>query len=195
MDLKKFGIKLYLNNNTSYHSRDFIPVFHNWIQNKAVPDHLLIDIADYSHIPDGPGILLVAHEGHFSLDQADRKPGILYMRKTEISGSFKDRFNKVLSTTILAARMLSQDKNIKAVDFFPNSFRFISNDRRIADNVDANQKLYTETVNKLSKENFPGSQLEFNNYAQGEARLAFDVNFRDNTNILEYRDTEEEENE
>ena len=195
MDLKKFGIKLYLNNNTSYHSRDFIPVFHNWIQNKAVPDHLLIDIADYSHIPDGPGILLVAHEGHFSLDQADRKPGILYMRKTEISGSFKDRFNKVLSTTILAARMLSQDKNIKAVDFFPNSFRFISNDRRIADNVDANQKLYTETVNKLSKENFPGSQLEFNNYAQGEERLAFDVYFRDNTNILEYRDTEEEENE
>ena len=116
------------------------------------------------------------------------------MRKTEISGRFKDRFNKVLSTTILAAQMLSQNNNNKKIDFFPNSFRFICNDRRLAENIDANQKLYTEIVNKLSKENFSGAKLEFNNYAKGEERLAFDVNFMDNTNILEYS-TEEKKNE
>ena len=127
MNLQKFGIKLFFQPNGSYPYRDFIPELHQWIQNDSIDDHLLIDVVDYSHIPDGPGIMLVAHEGHFSLDQENFKPGLLYMRKKNISGSFKDRFNKVLSTTILAARMLSQDKNIKAVDFFPNSFRFISN--------------------------------------------------------------------
>ena len=69
MDLQKFGIKLYLNTNASYKLSDFIPVFHNWIQEKVVSDHLLIDVADYSHIPDGPGVMLISHEGHYSLDQ------------------------------------------------------------------------------------------------------------------------------
>ena len=56
MNLQKFGIKLYLKANGNFNSKDFIPVFHNWIQDKVVDDHLLIDVADYSHIPDGPGV-------------------------------------------------------------------------------------------------------------------------------------------
>ena len=74
MDLQKFGIKLYLNANGSFDATDFIPVFHRWIQDKVVDDHLLIDVADYSHIPDGPGIMLVAHEGNISLDQKNHQP-------------------------------------------------------------------------------------------------------------------------
>ena len=77
MDLQKFGIKLYLTTNGSFDSKDFIPVFHNWIQDKVVDDHLLIDVADYSHISDGPGVMLIAHEGHFSLDQENYQSGIL----------------------------------------------------------------------------------------------------------------------
>ena len=89
MQLQKFGVKLFLNTNVSYKSKDFIPVFHSWIQNKAVEDHLLIDVADYSHIQDGPGVMLVAHEGNFSLDQESQQPGIMYMRKTDIGGGLK----------------------------------------------------------------------------------------------------------
>ena len=36
----------------------------------------LIDVADYSHVPDGPGVMLVAHEGFFSLDQENHQPGL-----------------------------------------------------------------------------------------------------------------------
>ena len=73
MDLQKFGVKLFFNTNGSFDSKDFIPVFHNWIQDKVVPNHLLIDVADYSHIPDGPGVMLIAHEGNFSLDQENHQ--------------------------------------------------------------------------------------------------------------------------
>ena len=75
MQLQKFGVKLFINTNGSYESKDYIPVFHSWIQNNAVEDHLLIDVADYSHIQDGPGVMLVAHEGNFSLDQENQQPG------------------------------------------------------------------------------------------------------------------------
>ena len=93
MDLQKFGVKLFFNTNGGYSSKDFVPVFHNWIQDKAIDDHLLIDVADYSHILDGPGVMLVAHEGNFSLDQESLQPGIMYMRKTDIEGDFIQRFN------------------------------------------------------------------------------------------------------
>ena len=88
MDLLKFGVKLFFKMNRRYSSKDFVPVFHNWIQDQAIDDHLLIDVADYSHIPDGPGVMLIAHEGNFSLDQESQQPGIMYMRKTELAGSF-----------------------------------------------------------------------------------------------------------
>ena len=194
MDLQKFGIKLFFQQNGSYPSRNFIPELHRWIQKDSVPDHMLIDVVDYSHISDGPGVMLIGYEGYFSLDQENNRPGILYMRKTDIGGSFKDRFNKVLSITIQAAQLLSNNNIEKEMDFSYKSFRFISNDRRLADNLDTNQKLYTDTFNKLLKENYPGSKFAFNNYSQREERLAFDVNFKDNTNILEYT-TKEEENE
>ena len=80
-------------------------------------DHLLIDVADYSHIPDGPGVLLIAHEGHFSLDQENHKPGIMYMRKTELEGDFKERFIHVLSNAIQAANRLRDNTINKEIDF------------------------------------------------------------------------------
>ena len=97
MELQRFGVKLFFNRNGSYSSKDFIPVFHSWIQDKVVSDHLLIDVADYSHIPDGPGVMLIAHEGHFSLDQENRQPGIMYMRKTEFEGDLVHRVGPLAS--------------------------------------------------------------------------------------------------
>ena len=126
MDLQKFGVKLFFNTNGSYSSKDFVPIFHNWIQNKAIDDHLLIDVADYSHIPDGPGVMLIAHEGNFSLDQESQQPGIMYMRKTEIAGSFKERFNMVLSTVVKAANRLNENNISKQADFTPNLFNLVN---------------------------------------------------------------------
>ena len=45
----------------------FVPLFHNWIQEDRIPNHTMIDVANYKHIPDGPGIMLITHEGNFSL--------------------------------------------------------------------------------------------------------------------------------
>ncbi len=44
---------------------DFIPLFHRWIQEQAIDGHLLIDVHDYSHIQQGPGILLVGARRQF----------------------------------------------------------------------------------------------------------------------------------
>lgn len=57
-----------------------VPVLHRWIQRNALSEPL-IDVIDYSHVPRGPGVLLVTHEAHYSVDQADGRPGLVYARK------------------------------------------------------------------------------------------------------------------
>ena len=185
MDLQKFGVKLFINTNGSYSSKDFVPIFHNWIQDKAIDDHLLSDVTDYSHIPDGPGVMLIAHEGNFSLDQESQHPGIMYMRKTEIAGSFKERFNKVLSTVVKVANRLNDNNISKQVDFKLNSFRFIANDRLYAENTADNQDLYKQKIQKTIYERYPDSQFEFGDVSDKNERLAFTVNFSNDIDILE----------
>ena len=184
MDLQKFGIKLYLNANGSFDATDFIPVFHRWIQDKVVDDHLLIDVADYSHIPDGPGIMLVAHEGNISLDQKNHQPGIMYMRKTEMNGNFKERFNTVLITTIQVAQRLQNNNINKNIDFVNNSFCFIANDRRLAENTLKNQNLYQDKVQQALAEVYPASGVDCESISSNNERLAFNVNFNKDINIL-----------
>src|SRR5690242_4561361 len=81
MELHRFGIKLFATDSAAVRVKDFVPVFHSWIQRQAVEGHLLIDVHDYSHIQGGPGILLVSHEGNFCTDMAEGKLGLAYYRK------------------------------------------------------------------------------------------------------------------
>ena len=184
MDLQKFGVKLFFNMNGSYSSKDFIPVFHTWIQENAVDDHLLVDVADYSHILDGPGIMLVAHEGNFSLDNENHQPGMLYMRKTEIEGNFNARFEKVLNTVIQAAKRLCDNNIHNEIDLIRNSFRFIANDRRLAENTAKNQKLYQNKIKEILLANYNESKIECGNISSENERLAFTLNLNSDINIL-----------
>ncbi len=76
----KFGIKLFFANSTKS-LKEFIPVFHGWIQRQALPGHMLLDVHDYSHVHHGPGILLVSHEANISIDEAEGRRGLVYIRK------------------------------------------------------------------------------------------------------------------
>ena len=185
MELQKFGVKLFIEVHGSYSYKEFIPVFHTWIQDKLVEDHLLIDVADYSHIPDGPGVMLIAHEGYFSLDQEKHKPGIMYMRKTNMEGNFKDRFSKVLLITTEAVKRIRNNDITNDVDFISNSFRFIANDRLYAENTRYNQNFYKKEIQKAINNKYPDSKVEFEDFSGKKERLAFTARFSDETNILE----------
>ena len=184
MELQKFSIKLFFKPNGSYPSKEFIPVFHNWIQTNSVPEHMLIDVIDYSHILDGPGIMLIAHEGHFSLDKENNMPGLLYIRKAKIDGDFKKRIESVFATSLQAAELLHKNKIGSEVDFQSNSFRFIANDRLLAENNEQNQELFSNTFKKILTNMYPSGKWVIEDYSQSGERLAFTINFQDDTNII-----------
>ena len=54
MELQRLSVKL-LAEETNIKTQEFVHVFHSWIRNKKLKDHLMIDVADYKHVSDNPG--------------------------------------------------------------------------------------------------------------------------------------------
>ena len=80
MDAHKISAKLFAASD-AFEPAEFVPVFHRWIQTRSLEDHLLIDVADYAHVPAGPGSLLVASEANIHMDRGENRVGLLYVRK------------------------------------------------------------------------------------------------------------------
>jgi hypothetical protein len=135
MEAYRIGAKFFLADPASVQLPEFIPVFHGWIQKQAMPEHLLIDVHDYSHIHWGPGILLVGHEGNFSIDLDRGMPGLLYYRKREVDGSPEQRLTGIVRAALQACRMLEEEPDLGGkVRFRTDEIVITSNDRLLAPN-------------------------------------------------------------
>ncbi|MEE2839834.1 MAG: hypothetical protein VYC91_04815 [Acidobacteriota bacterium] len=137
MELQRLGAKCFLDETSQLELGDLVPVFHSWIQKKVVEDHILVDVHNYSHVPRGPGILLVAHEGNFSMDSGDDHLGLLYYRKQPLEGSLENRLGHIFRITLQAARRLEKEPRLGKVRFRTDEFLLVANDRLKAPNTQA----------------------------------------------------------
>jgi aconitase B len=144
MEVQRIGIKFFAADPSPIRLDTLIPVFHGWIQKQNVTGHLLIDVHDYSHLHQGPGILLVAHEGNFSVDMSDGRPGLVYYRKTPTTLSPIEHLRAVLRSALQACRLLEKDARIR---FNLDEFAVFANDRLNAPN---DQQTFTELEKLLS---------------------------------------------
>ena len=81
-DLVKLDLKVLASSESAAAPEELIPVFHRWITERVLPE-LLIDVADYSHVHQGPGVLLVGHDAIYAYDESRGEPGLLYSRRRE----------------------------------------------------------------------------------------------------------------
>lgn len=86
----------------------FIGMFHRFIQEKAL-DGLLLDVADYAHVPDGPGILLVGHDVDYGIDLAEGRAGLLVVRKRYGALEIADALRATLVSALRAADAIERD--------------------------------------------------------------------------------------
>ena len=134
MELSRFGLKLFVKDPAAMQERNFVPIFHSWIQRQAVEKHQLIDVHDYSHIHHGPGILLVGHEGNFSTEMGEGIPGLVYFRK-QPAGTFEETLRASLKAILQAAALIEAEPGLEGrVHLRRDEFLFISNDRLLAPN-------------------------------------------------------------
>ena len=89
-----------------------VPVFHDWIRTNAV-EGLLIDVARYTHVPDGPGVMLIGHEGDYSLDLAAGRQAIRYTLKRDNDGTPAELVERTLRRARSAAARLEADADLR----------------------------------------------------------------------------------
>jgi hypothetical protein len=145
MDLYKIGVKIFVSDPKVVDIHDFIPVFHSWIQQQKIDGHQLIDVHDYSHVENGPGILLVAHEANFSMDQEGGRLGLFYYRKRPLEGGLEANLETVLDTALQACKLLEAEPKLNGIKFNTDEILVVANDRLLAPN-EAESRTMLETV-------------------------------------------------
>jgi hypothetical protein len=105
---QRVGVKVFIEDQKAFDRPRMIEIFHRWIQEDRIPG-TLIDVHDYTHVPEGPGVLLVAHEWHLRTDEAGGRIGLEYELKREGSGTLAERLRGAIVSVLEAAAALEQD--------------------------------------------------------------------------------------
>jgi len=112
----------------------FIGLFHRFIQEQRVPG-LLIDVADYSHVPDGPGVLLVGDEIDYGMDLADGRAGLFTTRKRYADLSLGEVVRDTLQRSLVALAAIEAD-GATGVRFATNTVEVTFVDRLATPNTE-----------------------------------------------------------
>ncbi|PJF23396.1 MAG: hypothetical protein CUN56_01160 [Phototrophicales bacterium] len=113
---KRLSVKFFAKNPEVVSTEAFIPVFQNWIQRRSVPG-LLIDVADYSHVPQGPGILIIAHEGDYAYDFRDGRPGMVYISKRPAVQTLNELLEHAFTSVLAAVNLVEKDNRLNGLTF------------------------------------------------------------------------------
>jgi hypothetical protein len=132
MELQKINVKVFTAEPNDIPLTDFIDIFHTWIQ---ATDGVYLDIADYSHMQAGPGIVLVADDANVSIDETGNRRGLLYSQKGKLSGSNLEKLNTVLRSALENCQRLEEEPALRGkLRFVGNQVEILVNDRLVAPN-------------------------------------------------------------
>lgn len=137
----------------------FMPIFHEWFREDSL-GLVMIDVADYAHAPDSPGIMLVTYETSFALDRSDGRFGLLAQRRTRFPGDSEAAIAETLRQTLLVADKLEQDPRLTGKLRFDRSrIRIESNDRLRAPNTEAAFEEFSPVARDAVSSVFPDREL------------------------------------
>lgn len=121
----------------------YVGVFHEWIRQSALGGGgLLIDVASYAHVPNGPGVVLIGHELDYGVRIALGRVELTCRHKRDPGGE-GDAFKRCLRQLLQAAQLLEgASKLAEAPSFRASDFVFRSNDRlRCPNNPDVGSRV------------------------------------------------------
>ncbi|HEX9925742.1 MAG TPA: hypothetical protein VGD99_24010 [Anaerolineae bacterium] len=137
MNIERFCIKFFTRPGPDLDEAGFIDIFHEWIRLKKLGG-ILLDVTDYRHVPNGPGVMLITHEINFAMDHTDGRFGLLAQRKRGQGHSHQERLMELLRVSVAFATLLETDPRVQGkLSFEGGLFEYISNDRLAVPNDDA----------------------------------------------------------
>jgi hypothetical protein len=135
MDVERFCLK-FLARDGAVDEACFIPIFHDWIRLKSLPG-TLIDVADYRHVPDGPGIMLISFDINYAMDHGGGQLGLSAQRKLGPEGTHSERIVNLAKRMARFGSLLEADDRLGgAFALEGGKFLYSANDRLRLPNTD-----------------------------------------------------------
>jgi hypothetical protein len=176
IQLQHVIVKVILQNSGQVDLEPLIPVFHGWIQGQDSGE-LLLDIADYRHVPAGPGIVLIGHEGDYSVDNTDGRLGVRYNRKAALAGSNAARLKQAARAALTACERLEADARLAGKFIFNGQdIEILINDRLLAPNSDATREAADPDFRSFANMLFHGD--EYSMTPNADKRRLFGVSLK-----------------
>jgi hypothetical protein len=170
MQLQHVNVKLLVKNPQRVDLEPLIPVFHSWIEGQVF-EELLLDVADYRHVPAGPGVVLIGHYGNYSVDNTDERLGVRYNRKAGVNGSNQDALRQAMRASLIACQRLESEPRLDGkLRFNGQEIEFFVNDRLLAPNREATQEAFHSEFETFFDKLFRGSEYS-RSYTSGPRRL------------------------
>lgn len=159
MQPKRFGIKYFVQGDIHFDMALLVPIFQRWIQQHTV-EGLLIDVADYKHVHQGPGIMLIGHEGDYSFDLRAGRPGLLYTRKRELHATIAEDLREAFRLARIAAQKLQEEESLNNLRFELDYAEVIFFDRLALPNTSEAFENLRNTLQEVVTELYPNAEIQ-----------------------------------
>ncbi len=174
MDLQRVNVKFFAADGCAVPLEAFVGIFNSWIQ---ASDGEYYDLADYGHVPAGPGVVLVADEANISIDNNGDRLGLLYNRKRPLDGTNRDKLSASVAAALDYCRRLEEEPALDGrMRFRGDEALIIVNDRLSAPNTEETFSILRSEFEALAKQLY--GNASFTLQREGEPRRRFAVRIK-----------------
>ena len=173
MELQRINLKIALEQ-WDGSAEDVFKIFNRWIS--TATDEVLIDVADYRHVHNGPETLLVGHNANYSFDNSGGDLGLLYCQKRGLDGSLADRIEKVFNSTLSACQRLETEPELQGnIRFAGGDAMLVTNDRLVAPNTEAVRNRIREDLKPFLDRLYGGGEYAIEEDGNEAERPSFHI--------------------
>jgi hypothetical protein len=174
MKLDKIQLKLYAEPAPDFELSRVVPVFHGFIREQKLDD-VLIDVADYAHVHQGPGVVLIAHASDYYFDLGEGRAGLLFSRKRAGPSDPEARLVDAFRCALQACKLLEQEPGL-GLRFGTNEARLSLLDRLETPSSDASLDAIFPVLSRALAEVY--GELPFELRREGSEKEPFALRIR-----------------
>jgi hypothetical protein len=174
MELQKLNVKFFVEQPNAIALTDFIEIFHSWIQ---ATDGVYHDVADYSHMQAGPGIVLIANNANVSIDESGDRRGLLFSQKAPLAGTNQEKLRTVLRSALENCRKLEAEPALRGkLRFAANEAVISLNDRLLGENSQETFDAVKGDIEAVAQQLFGGATVSVER--DDDARRQFNLHVK-----------------
>lgn len=169
MELQRLNVKFFVEPPSAVRLSDFVEIFHGWIQ---ATDGIYHDVADYSHMHGGPGIVLIANDANVSIDETENRRGLLFSQKSRLDGSNQEKLRSLFRSALENCRKLEEEPALRGkLRFAANKAVISLNDRLLGPNSKESFNDLKGEIESLAKQLYGDAEVSFERDADPRQRL------------------------